>query len=301
MKYLTFEGTLETYYETGMEHLALGLQLSDERFKQKNSSFTGDPKNGPEYYYSLEGFIFLQPQDRLEVITDKGTEVFMIGNKSLAKDDSYRFGSAYPKEISSNELSQWSSFFAKNCTAKIIRPIKKLAFYGGTFDPIHLGHKAIIEQLHYQFDLVCVLPTNNWTKKTFTFSLEERLQAIEAVANNYSNVTTLDWSLYEDTTSTLEVFKKLKSQYGIDPVIVIGSDNIKGIQNWKNFTELKDLPFMVFQRGEKIINNPLTNCQILTNFNKNYSSTEIRNLNLIESIPVESRKFLNLHKIGKKD
>lgn len=301
MKYQYFTGVLQNYYETGMEHLALGVQVEDERFKTKNDQFDGSPQNGPEYYLSLEGLVMLEKGDRLEIETTEGTKVFNIGNRQLAAADKYRFGSAYPLEINEpKDMGEFIQYFhdGKNIKGTIIRKVKTIALYGGTFDPIHLGHKAIIEQLHYQYDVVYILPTNNWTKQNFLFSLEERINACLAVAKNYLNVEVLDWSLREDTTSTLAMFNKIKETTGVEPKIVIGSDNLTGIEKWKNFELLKPLPFIVFQRGELPKNNPLPN-SIIIPLKQNMSATEIRNNNLIDQIPKEAQRELDLNKMKK--
>lgn len=301
MKYQYFTGFLETYYETGMEHLALGVQVDDKRFKTPNSNYNGDPKNGPEHYLSLEGLVMLEKGDRIEITTPEGVTVFNIGNRSLAAAHNYRLGSAYPIELSEvSDLKEFTQYFNDNQKIKgtIIRPIKTIALYGGTFDPIHIGHKSIIEQLHYHFDVVYVLPTNNWTKKSFCFTIEERIKACQAVAQNHLNVEVLDWSLREDTTSTFNMFEKIKAQSGVEPKIIIGSDNLQGIEKWKNFDLLKNLPFIVMQRGDIPKNNPLINSQIWP-MQKNISATEIRNNNLIDQIPVEAQMVLELGKMKK--
>lgn len=298
MIYLNYHGKLTTYFETGMEHLGLGLQLQESKFKTKNDRYDGTHKNGPEFYESLEGLILLRPGDRVDISTPQGLQTFLIGNRTLAQQDGYRLGGAYPKETI--DLPTFVNFFQTELSATIIRPVKKVALYGGTFDPIHLGHKEIINQLHYQFDVVYVLPTNNWTKSKFTFSLPERIAALNAVSQNYINVQVLDWSLKEDTTSTYQMFNKLKKNLGIDPVIVIGTDNLLNIKQWKNYSQLKKLPFLIFQRGEMPTQVPLNNYQMV-NFNKSYSGTEIRQKRLIDLIPPEARPHLDLRKIGEKN
>lgn len=301
MKYITFSGNLTTFYETGMEYLGLGIDMT--RFQTLNPHYDPQDKNkGPQYYSSYEGLILLKKNDKIDIETPEGVVTFIIGNPSLAKAHQYKFGEAYPKELTDpKELSEWVKHFApENIKGTITREVKKVAFYGGTFDPMHLGHKKIIEQLHYHFDEVCVVPTNNYLKKNFTFTLSERINAAQAVADNYSNVTVLDWALQMDTSKTYEMFLKLQSLYGIEPVIAIGEDNLVGIEKWQNFSQLKSLPFMIFHRAGAPVNDiPLTNYQFIKNFNISASSTAIRAENNIQNIPPECLKYYDLLKLAK--
>ena len=58
----------------------------------------------------------------------------------------------------------------------------KIAICPGSFDPITLGHKDIIERASQLFDKVIVLVLNNNSKKP-VFSLEERMDFIKRCVN----------------------------------------------------------------------------------------------------------------------
>ena len=64
----------------------------------------------------------------------------------------------------------------------------KKAVFAGTFDPVTLGHEEIIKKASNLFDeltvAICINP-----EKTATFSLEKRLQMLNAVCKRYKNVT----------------------------------------------------------------------------------------------------------------
>ena len=64
----------------------------------------------------------------------------------------------------------------------------KTAIYPGTFDPITYGHLDIIERASKLFDQVIVAVGLNPRKSTL-FSVEERLQMIEAVASHLPNIS----------------------------------------------------------------------------------------------------------------
>ena len=63
----------------------------------------------------------------------------------------------------------------------------KTGFFGGSFDPITLGHENMIERASKLCDKLIVGVVVNQSKH-YMFSLEERKQMAEAVAAKYSNV-----------------------------------------------------------------------------------------------------------------
>lgn len=65
---------------------------------------------------------------------------------------------------------------------------KNTAVYAGTFDPVTNGHLDIIERASRMYDHLYVTIFNNPQKKTM-FTLEERLNLLKAVTNQFDNVT----------------------------------------------------------------------------------------------------------------
>jgi pantetheine-phosphate adenylyltransferase len=64
----------------------------------------------------------------------------------------------------------------------------RIAIYTGTFDPIHLGHLDIIARGSRLYDRLVVGVGINPDKATM-FTLDERVDLIDAVAAEYGNVT----------------------------------------------------------------------------------------------------------------
>ena len=65
----------------------------------------------------------------------------------------------------------------------------KKAIYPGTFDPITLGHLDIIRRASALVDQLEVVIMRNPNKSNSDFSVEERLEMISSVIQEFNNVT----------------------------------------------------------------------------------------------------------------
>lgn len=122
--YEKFVGTLDFYYETGMESEGLILYKEGENFRTKKLSFTEDGKNSPDFYKTHEGIVFLKKGDIVLI----GKKTIGIGNQTAAYIDSYKL-SAYPyldgRRWSDEEKANWLKLFDKNIKAELYRPKSK--------------------------------------------------------------------------------------------------------------------------------------------------------------------------------
>lgn len=166
----------------------------------------------------------------------------------------------------------------------------RIAYYGGSFDPLHNSHLEIIRHLQETFDLVLIQATSNWTKSEAWFPISVRTKALTKL-NKKSNVQVLDWSLTEDTSSTLKVVEKITKVYGFRPEIVIGADNTKQLPKWRNWEELNSYKFFIFNRGSEPVETPMSHYEIAKPIIKNVSSTFIRNNKNLDEVPEEIREF----------
>ena len=305
-KILTYNGVLDTYYETGYEgHLLYHLYADDH--ETVNPLYNPkDPKTGPSHYRSYEGIITFSTGDKIEILDCDNQSLigktFTLGNRLLAREDNFRFGKAYPEE--KIELVDWHNLFDSKTRARLHKVVKSVNLYGGTFDPVHQGHLQIINEVHYNCDKLLISVGNNWTKKNPPiFSLYERINSVKAITKNLLNTEVLDWAKTEDTSSTFKVAEKIKDIYGFYPKIVVGSDNVPQLSKWKHWNKLKNLEFIVIER--KGIASDLTllkdlKHQIIRGHDDS-SSTEIREQGKIELIPKAAQDCLDLRKVKKND
>lgn len=171
---------------------------------------------------------------------------------------------------------------------------RNIAVYSGSFNPIHIGHKAVIDYLSKEYDWVYVIVTpQNPLKDTIEVPSEERRKAVERalINNGYLNVTVNDVeSALNPPYYTINTLRKLKES---DPHnnfrLVVGADCLEDIKRWNSYQEiLTDFGIIVFPRGEIDVNelkrhalmlyreNPEYKIKIANAKTPNISSTEIR-------------------------
>lgn len=160
---------------------------------------------------------------------------------------------------------------------------------GGTFNPPHNGHVAVINNLLNQLDIdrVIAVPAHKPAHKTIgqEVSPEQRLEMTELAFQSISGCIVDDCEIRRKGFSyTIDTVIELKRRYGIDGKlgIVVGFDLLEGLPLWKNWAELQKLVyFVIARRGKESVKQiPLQKHQykILDNPLYPISSQEIRNM-----------------------
>jgi len=116
-----------------------------------------------------------------------------------------------------------------------IRKGAEYALFGGSFDPVHLGHIEIVKKALKIVDKVIVVPTFlNPFKSHFAANPETRLNWCKE-AFDFENVIVSDFEIKNaKPTFTIETFNALSKDYNIK-YIIIGADNLKSITKWARF------------------------------------------------------------------
>ena len=159
----------------------------------------------------------------------------------------------------------------------------KLGIYVGSFNPVHKGHKYIMDYLiNNKFvDKVIVIPTMNYWDKTDLVSIKDRINMLKFYEDENISVN--------DTLNNLKytylILNDLKKKYINDTLyLIIGADNIPKFHLWKNIDEILENKVIVIKRDdidiEKYLNNfdNKDNFIIVKDFKRiDISSTNIRN------------------------
>ena len=118
----------------------------------------------------------------------------------------------------------------------------RIAVYSGSFDPLHIGHQAIMEYLTREkaFDWVYLVisPQNPFKDPSKALSARRRYEAaIEAVRRHpelhvWVDDIELGMEPPQYTIRTLDALRRREPDN--DFTLVIGADNLQGIRGWRD-------------------------------------------------------------------
>ncbi len=123
----------------------------------------------------------------------------------------------------------------------------KSGYLGGTFDPIHLGHLIIAQDVYEKLKLerVYFVPAaqNPLKDEPPTCLNEDRLKMVDLALEEDSRFERLDLELETGGISyTIDTAEQLYKQNNDQPVLwIIGSDNIDDLPRWHRIDELVEI------------------------------------------------------------
>ena len=167
----------------------------------------------------------------------------------------------------------------------------RIAIYGGSFNPMHIGHEKIVDYVlnNLNIDKIIIIPVGIPSHRENNLEQSDtRLKICKEIFKGNKKIEVSDIEIKSEGKSyTYDTLLKLMDLYGENNEFfeIIGEDSLKSLKTWKNYEELlKICKFIVFRRkddkniqiDEEFLNNK--NIIILENEYYNISSTEIRNM-----------------------
>lgn len=171
----------------------------------------------------------------------------------------------------------------------------RIGLYGGTFDPIHLGHLIVMENVINFMDLdrIIILPSSNPPHKKDK-KITDVNTRVEMVSQAIKDNDKIILSTFESTDQivrythdTIKYFTD--SLKGHEIFYIMGEDSFMTIDTWKNYKYILDSNIIVFSRegvepNSKLVkkveqvkkDNP--NIFLINSLSINISSTLIRSL-----------------------
>lgn len=132
----------------------------------------------------------------------------------------------------------------------------KIALFGGTFNPFHIGHYEILKALceSDMFIRVLLVPDRIPPHKDITYKVsnQDRIEMCRIVCEDFkkAQLCLLEFER-EGKSYTFDTVSVLKSCYPSDEFYVVcGADMINSLDTWYKFDKLKDMvSFVAFERG----------------------------------------------------
>lgn len=119
-----------------------------------------------------------------------------------------------------------------------------VALFGGSFDPPHIGHEAIVRALEALdvIDKIIIMPTflNPFKSKSYA-PASLRLKWLREAFGEYAKVEISEFEVNQQKkVPTIESVLYLLGSYK-KVFVVIGADNIASLHKWYRYNELKEL------------------------------------------------------------
>jgi nicotinate-nucleotide adenylyltransferase len=190
---------------------------------------------------------------------------------------------------------------------------QKIGIFGGTFDPVHIGHiittRFVLEQR--KLDRIVFIPCNISPLKTNINSTtsEHRLNMLKLAVENHPQFDFSDYEIQKGEVSfTFDTLCEMQKKYS-EIELIIGYDNLVLFDKWKNPDGIFDITKVVVMKrhgtsAEKPTNKYFDKAIILDTPSIEISSTEIRervknNLPIDFLVPEKVKEYIYQNKLYK--
>ncbi len=140
--------------------------------------------------------------------------------------------------------------------------ITKIGFFGGTFDPIHIGHLIVADSVRYNsgLDKIIFVPTKIHPIKdnTYITPVEHRFNMVSLAIKNHPNFEVSDYELKKEgvsyTVDTMRYFKTVFPNLHFQRYLLIGSDVVNEFHQWHQPEQILELCNIIafYRAGTKI-------------------------------------------------
>lgn len=187
----------------------------------------------------------------------------------------------------------------------------KIGVLGGSFDPPHIGHYFVIQQvleLRPEIDKVILVPAYQHQWKPAFATVEDRNNMLKYFVSNRVEISDIEIQR-KGISYTIDTIKQLKVQTGAEVYWIVGSDIVYEFERWDRKDELiKEARFLVFPRDPyhlpKTFPQGFECIQDKYLITTNISSTTIRQRikmgkNITYLVPEKVERYIIKHKLYK--
>ena len=123
----------------------------------------------------------------------------------------------------------------------------KIGVYVGSFDPVHIGHRKIVNHLLKKYlDKVILMPTGAYWDKNDLEDISHRINMLKLYESDRIIVQTEG----NELPYTYMVMEYLKEEYPDDDLyLIIGADNIINFDKWQEYETLLNGNMIIINRA----------------------------------------------------
>lgn len=176
----------------------------------------------------------------------------------------------------------------------------RLGIYVGSFNPPHEGHGKVIRYLLEKnlVDFVLLLPTPNYWEKKDLVDIKERIEMLKFYEDDKVKVD----EKHNNYPYTYEVLRSLREDYKDDEFyLVIGSDNLEKLHEWKNIEEILKNKIIVLRRDKIIKNDYLKEYENQFLYEEDFEFLDVSSINIRKGdtsyLHPEVKKYIEEHQL----
>mgnify|MGYP002772478659 FL=1 len=159
--------------------------------------------------------------------------------------------------------------------------MKKLGFFGGSFNPPTYAHiniaKMSIEK--FNLDAVYFVPVGNLYNKPSLIDEKYRYKMLQLVCGDKIKAENIELNRKE-TLDTLQAFNLIEEKYKNDETeifYIMGADNFEKLPNWKDSKKLvEDYKYIIFKRDGSNLEQCIEKNQILKKNRQNFKFLDLQ-------------------------
>jgi nicotinate-nucleotide adenylyltransferase len=128
--------------------------------------------------------------------------------------------------------------------------VGRLGIFGGSFDPVHLGHTAVARTSRdrLRLDRVLFVPNRTPPHKGVVASARHRLEMVRIAIRNEEGMEASDRELRRDGASyTIDTLREIRKEMGEEGEVffIVGSDSLPEIPAWRESGEIPKMARVV--------------------------------------------------------
>ncbi len=253
----------ELFEEAVVEDSGL-LQKLQQQSRCIYQGYADDPRNTDNAWIETSAFLVVLDETESEHLRlSSRDDAQAVAWKRLEGDWIHSLYGGHPELAqialleASKGLARQDSPLLPSFSTLLKKGLKRIGIFGGSFDPIHSGHREVAQAalLASGLDAVVFIPAaqNPMKEKVPMFSASERLEYIaEAISTTHQfYVSSLELRKPEGPSYTVDTLQRIKREApDLEISFILGADTLPSLHQWEHIKEcFKLADFIPVKRG----------------------------------------------------